>query len=92
MARTWQCLISGRVQRVGYRHFARLHAHALGIHGTIRNLSDGSVEIIAQTEEELFNHYIELLRKGPSGSSVKSVQITEISDPEINFQDFKIVF
>ena len=41
-------LISGRVQGVGYRYFARLRAEIHRITGNVRNLPDGSVEVVAE--------------------------------------------
>lgn len=46
------CLrISGRVQDVGFRAFARRLTAERNITGNVRNLSDGSVEIVAQGEK-----------------------------------------
>lgn len=41
----------GRVQGVFFRATARQIARGLGIKGTVRNLQDGSVELIAQGSE-----------------------------------------
>jgi acylphosphatase len=39
---------TGRVQGVGYRYFVTGCAEETGVSGTVRNLPDGSVEIIAE--------------------------------------------
>jgi len=41
-------LISGRVQGVGFRSFARRYANALRICGWVKNLNDGRVEVVAE--------------------------------------------
>ena len=43
-------LISGRVQGVGFRFFAESAAMREGLHGWVRNLPDGRVEIAAEGE------------------------------------------
>ncbi|VVC04724.1 Acylphosphatase [Candidatus Burarchaeum australiense] len=43
-------IASGRVQGVNYRWFVRRQAVALGIRGYVKNLPDGTVEIVAEAE------------------------------------------
>ena len=45
---SFQAVILGRVQGVGFRYFARQRAEAHGIAGFVRNLPDGSVEVHAE--------------------------------------------
>ena len=44
--------VKGRVQKAGYRNFVDEAAYVLGIKGEVKNLEDGSVEIIAQHKDE----------------------------------------
>ncbi len=39
--------VHGFVQGVGYRHFVKKNADAIGVNGIVRNLEDGSVLVIA---------------------------------------------
>ena len=39
----------GRVQGVGYRHFIAGCAQATGVHGYVKNLPDGTVEMVAES-------------------------------------------
>ena len=49
-----QVLYSGNVQGVGFRYTAKLVATGFEVTGTVRNLPDGRVELIAEgTHEEL---------------------------------------
>jgi acylphosphatase len=45
-------IVSGKVQRVGYRARVIQLANGLGLKGIIENLSDGRVRIIAEGDEE----------------------------------------
>ena len=44
-------IFHGEVQGVGFRATARRFAQSLGLVGYVRNLPDGSVELLAQGEE-----------------------------------------
>jgi acylphosphatase len=66
-------LVSGTVQGVGYRFFAKRTATRLGLTGFAKNLHDGRVEIYAVgTVESLALFRLELSR-GPQGAAVSGV-------------------
>ena len=44
-------VVSGHVQGVGYRYFARGLARAAGLSGSARNLPDGRVEVVLEGSE-----------------------------------------
>ena len=69
-------LVAGRVQGVGYRYFAMRNASQLGLTGYVRNLGDGRVEVIAEGEKDLIQHFTEILKKGPGFSRVDEVLIS----------------
>ncbi|HII93838.1 MAG TPA: acylphosphatase [Methanosarcina sp.] len=71
-----EILVSGRVQGVGFRRFARNAAERLGIESNPRNLRDGRVFIIAEGRPEAVELYINELRKGPMFAHVEDVDIT----------------
>ena len=72
---TARFLVRGRVQGVGFRWFVSRQAQVLGITGYVRNLADGSVEVLAHagSAEEL-QRLEERLGQGPRGAVVESVQ------------------
>lgn len=76
-----QLLISGKVQRVGYRDWAVRRAQALGITGWVRNLADGRVEIVAMGEDEAVAEMVEAARAGPPMAEVRDVQALTIPPP-----------
>ncbi len=67
-------LVRGRVQGVGFRVWARAEARRLNLDGFVRNLPDGSVEVIAAGEPSSADLLAERLRSGPPGAHVESVE------------------
>jgi acylphosphatase len=63
-------LVSGKVQGVFFRASARNEALRLGLHGHARNLSDGSVEVVAKGSDEALKELEQWLRKGPPAARV----------------------
>ncbi|HUR35786.1 MAG TPA: acylphosphatase [Vicinamibacterales bacterium] len=71
-------LVSGRVQGVGYRFFVNRAAAVEGIHGWVRNLADGRVEIRAEGESEALERFERRVRQGPPSSDVADVDTTDV--------------
>ncbi|GCE25293.1 hypothetical protein KDA_07770 [Dictyobacter alpinus] len=69
-------MVVGLVQGVGFRYFVVQRAHALGIHGYVRNDSNGDVEVVAQGTRSALEQLLALLRQGPSAAQVQDVQAT----------------
>jgi acylphosphatase len=91
MPKEIKAIITGKVQMVMFRDFANRKANDLGIYGTVENLSDGSVGIIAQGDEENLKKFVEELKVGPQYGEVENVSI-EWRDAEEKFEDFKIIY
>lgn len=74
-------LVLGRVQGVGFRWFVSRTARALGIAGYARNLPDGTVEVLAHSDDPAALERLEAsLREGPPGSVVQSVEREDRSE------------
>jgi acylphosphatase len=71
-----RALVSGTVQGVGYRAFARRAALALDVRGYARNLPDGRVEVLACGEAAALDAFITQLRAGPKWSRVTEVAVS----------------
>lgn len=82
MTQRVKILVYGRVQGVYFRYFTHKKANALGVVGTVRNLPDGSVEIIAQAPGSVFEEFIAWCHKGPITARVDKIEIIEISPDE----------
>ncbi len=67
-------LVSGRVQAVGYRAFARRHALDLGVAGYVENLADGRVEIVAEGDRTELELLLVKLKMGPAHAEVEDVE------------------
>lgn len=65
--------VSGVVQGVGFRWFVRERARRLGLAGWVRNLPDGSVEVVAEGDRGQLELLMGELRKGPQGARVDAV-------------------
>lgn len=85
------CIITGRVQLVMFRDFAQRKARKLGIVGTVENLSDGSVKVVAQGSEVKLIELISYLEKGPILANVEKVSV-RWTEAEEFFKDFRIIF
>jgi acylphosphatase len=66
--------VNGWVQGVGYRYFVINNALALGLHGYVRNLSDGSVEVLAQGTRPKLERLLTLLQRGPAAAEVNEIR------------------
>jgi len=70
-------VVTGRVQGVGFRWFTHDAAAREGIHGWVRNLADGSVEVVAEGDAESLFRFEAAVRRGPGGARVESVDVDE---------------
>jgi acylphosphatase len=71
-------LVSGRVQGVGFRYFTQDIAEREGLAGTVRNLPDGRVEVVAEGDAETLTRLEAALWRGPSHARVESVEVESI--------------
>jgi acylphosphatase len=55
---TRRCRFFGRVQGVGFRYTAASLAGDCGIRGYVRNVSDGSVELVAQGSDSDIQRFL----------------------------------
>ena len=71
-------LISGRIQGVGFREFARRSAEKFGVRGYAKNLSNGDVEVVAESNKDALEEFLLFLEQGPSASKVDNIRIKEL--------------
>lgn len=83
--------VRGRVQTVLYRDFACRNARAAGLVGTVENLPNGSVEVIAEGERAKLDAFALKLWKGSLLSKVDIVETT-FGSATGEFQKFRIIY
>ncbi len=78
--RNCRCIVKGRVQGVWFRRYTQQVANELGIGGYVRNLPDGSVEVVASVPDEVWEEFLAALRKGPPLARVDEIDIEPIDE------------
>jgi acylphosphatase len=67
--------VTGLVQGVFYRQSTATEAERLGLAGSVRNLSDGSVEVVAEGARGAVEGLVAWCRRGPPSAQVASVDV-----------------
>jgi acylphosphatase len=83
-------LVSGVVQGVGFRFFARRVGQRLGLAGWVRNLPDGRVEAEAVGPLDLLETFARELSRGPAGGLVSGIEVIEVSDEGSGATGFEV--
>ena len=83
-------IVKGRVQRGGYRDKVDRVAFDLNISGYVRNLEDGSVEIVCEGEREVIEEFIEKIRIEKYPVRVTGIDV-EWGEYKGEFEEFDII-
>ena len=67
-------VVHGRVQGVFFRHFTQIEATRLGLTGTVENLPDGTVRVLAEGAIAPLHDLLAWLQNGPELASVSQVE------------------
>lgn len=82
-------VVEGRVQGVGFRFECVRMATQLGLRGWVKNMDDGSVEIVAEGEREMVERMTAWARKGPYGAHISACRATP-EPPTGEFESFEV--
>ncbi|MEX0304056.1 MAG: acylphosphatase [Leisingera sp.] len=82
--------VTGRVQGVAFRTWARAEAVRHGLSGWVRNEPDGSVRALLMGPAASVADMVRRMGRGPGAAAVKDV-LTERTDPEPGLTEFRIV-
>ncbi len=86
MLQTVRLIVKGKVQGVYYRQSTKETAIAFGINGTVKNLPDGNVEIVATGTAEQLEQLTQWCNQGPPRAVVTEIVSTPLPlQPFINF-------
>jgi len=91
MTKTVKYRITGRVQGVGFRWFTTENARKLGVKGTVKNCADGSVEVVAQADENTLTDFERKLNDGPSSARVDRFDAEELKGSK-TYNNFEVVY
>lgn len=82
---TRRYLVRGRVQGVGFRFFVEREARLLGVTGWVRNVPDGTVEVLASGTHDQHVQLRGRLYQGPRGARVDDVAESDAQPvPDLN--------
>ncbi len=90
MQKRVECIVSGEVQGVSYRDFVRTSARRAGLLGSVQNLPDGTVEVVAEGEESVLREFLKVLKEGYAFAKVSQVS-DGWSEATGTFSDFRIL-
>ncbi|PKG33772.1 acylphosphatase [Methanoregula sp.] len=88
MMKTLKIIITGRVQKVGFRACIRKIASDLNIAGTVLNLEDGKVQVYVTGEAIVLEKFTSMVYSCPR-AVIRDLQITEM--PLTTFDGFSVL-
>jgi acylphosphatase len=87
--RRLQAIVQGRVQGVSFRYYTQRQARELGLTGYVRNLWNGTVEVVAEGQRADVEELLAFLHVGPRAAFVTRVD-TQWFAPTGEFDRFEV--
>jgi acylphosphatase len=85
-----QLFYEGRVQGVGFRYTTKKVALEFEVTGTVRNLADGRVELVAEGDREELAGFRNAIREAGLAAFIRN-ETEQWSEPTNEFKGFEIV-
>ncbi len=85
-----QVLYSGQVQGVGFRYTVKTTASGFEVTGIVRNLADGSVELIAEGAKDELEAFRQAIREAGVDHFIKKEDVVW-EEAQKKFRGFEIV-
>jgi acylphosphatase len=83
-------IFTGRVQGVGFRHATQMQARSYCVYGHVRNLEDGTVELVVEGDREEVAGFTASVQERMAGVIKETNTTTEVASGE--FADFTVLF
>lgn len=90
-AYTIKVIFKGRVQGVFFRDAVKKQAQELNITGYVKNLEDGSVEMIAYGKKAVIEELLNQISKYPGFAKITSMEKEYIENTQV-FETFEIKY
>lgn len=84
-----QIFYSGNVQGVGFRYTVKTVAAGFEVSGTVKNLADGRVELIAEGEKAELTAFQQAIRESGLDHFIRDEQVLW-DEPQNDFRGFEI--
>ncbi|MDP6892738.1 MAG: acylphosphatase [Verrucomicrobiota bacterium] len=81
---------SGRVQGVGFRYIVKSLVPGYEVLGTVKNLSDGRVEMVAEGQQVELEEFLQAIRDSGLRSNIQDENIVW-GEAEDKFRGFEII-
>lgn len=82
--------VSGTVQGVFFRQFCKEQADKLDLRGYVRNLENGTVEVLVEGDKDNIEEMYKILKKGPPHAQIRELKPEE-KKWSGEFKDFTIM-
>lgn len=86
----YKFIITGKVQGVFYRKFVSQSAMRKQLEGYIKNLSDGTVEVVVVLFDEDIEPFKKILQDGSPSSVVESIKMEIVEDDDLIYDGFEV--
>lgn len=83
-------IITGKVQGVFYRKAIQQMASFGQIQGYVKNLDDGSVEVVAFLYDDQFEDFMNILKNGSPTSDVKDIKYEVLEEDDLLYDGFEV--
>lgn len=84
------CVVKGKVQRVGYRDSLERYAKDHDLFGWVKNMADGSVEVLMQGTPDELKDCMVVIHQGSPLAYVESVAV-DWRTPVKQFNEFRVL-